>query len=115
MGSRYHYDYLPTVVRVTAWDIRRGVERNCLRCPVALAARRELKALLTSVTGTGLFVDYGQVVHGMRSFKVELPAEVQERILRFDGWRLMDPFEFTISVPRLTIRDTAGRKEAARA
>ena len=96
---------------VTAVDIRRGVRRNCLRCPVANAARRMFGAVFVGVRRRELTVDTGFAV-----FTAHLPPAAEEAIAGYDDGRPMAPFDFTLAVERRFLPSALrGGKEVARA
>ena len=97
---------VPVLVRVTAADIKRGVARNCLRCPVANAVRRQFGAVSVAVNNHQVSVD-----RGYAAFVAPVPLAVRLQIHRYDEGRAMAPFEFSLEVPR---RFVPVGKEAAR-
>lgn len=86
-------------ITVTQEDIEKGVRRNCVRCPIALAMTRQ--------TGLPWFVDErGGIVFSHKHPKniqlmVDLPWQAMDFMSGFDSGLPMFPFTFDLDITSL--------------
>jgi hypothetical protein len=82
-------------IRVTQDDIDKGIQSNCVECPVARALNRAgIKGLVASS-----FVSVVSVNDGPAGFFAELPRSANRFIERFDNYREVKPFNFFLNMP----------------
>ena len=85
------------VVKVTQADIARGVQDNCMECPIALAI---IKAFpVCAHLHIEVMIDCVRIAEpfDVDSLEVKLPRTVSAFIASFDNGRPVEPFEFAIS------------------
>jgi hypothetical protein len=84
------------VIEVTADDIDHGMRRECMWCPVALAARRALGWPPDPSGGLEVITtEFGHAVSIAGGPKWVLPREASDFIQAFDDVSLTGPITFT--------------------
>lgn len=81
------------IVAVTKQDIRRGRQSDCFTCPVALAIARALPSLKNKKVWA-TYINYGK----NSTHRIELPRSATRFIIKFDGQRLVKPFNFRLHI-----------------
>ena len=88
-------------IKVTAEDIQKGVQGLCDSCPVALAIQRYCECD-PNISGIDVIVDTDQItVNGVECGMPALAAEFVRQYddLHDDEAKLMEPFEFELTLP----------------
>lgn len=81
--------HTPVTIRVTARDILKGRRDSTTLCPIARAARRDLKMPLLGVIPEFICLESG--------FLFSLPPSAREFIQAFDAGGPVTPFQFEVS------------------
>lgn len=83
-------------IEVTAEDIQQGKHSSPCACPVACAIRRTTGAYV------GVFGDYIDYCDPRTNedYVITPPLKVERFIHRFDGGKKVQPFSFTLVVPK---------------
>lgn len=84
-----------TTVSVTAAHIAKGVRGSCSHCPIALALADAFPD--ANVYANGATFDIFPWVGD--EIRLELPAEAEEFLLRFDDDGFGEPFTFNVNYP----------------
>lgn len=80
-------------VKVTEEDIRSGIRKSSISCPIALAVRRVVeKTKYVEVSHASIFL----YPVGGGSYIAVLPPDVSGKVAAFDGGANMLPFEFDV-------------------
>lgn len=82
-------------ITVTQGDISAGQPGKCGYCPVALAIRRALGALVSAIMVDMLWI---HLWDAEGHWEIETPDEAGDFIAAFDKGLPVQPFEFTISL-----------------
>lgn len=82
-------------IRVTRADIKNGIPKDSLSCPIALAIRRACPR------STQVSVYENVIIHqcGVRLPPIELPEEALAFIMLFDDQKPVRPFSFEVDLP----------------
>ncbi len=83
-------------IEVTKEDIKKGLAKNCEKCPVALAVNRAFQT--TEGVSASISEEFG-LLYGPNELRCDfdLPANTTEFIKEFDGEQKPEPFNFYIS------------------
>lgn len=94
-------------ISVTKRDIERGCRSECCSCPVARAINRRLKETYK----THVSVSYLRVFkrHSV-NWGTLLPIRVMTFVDQFDDSKAVNPFRFSIDIPKKYLRERGVRR-----
>lgn len=82
------------IIHVTQDDIDHGLKNNCRVCPIALAIKRETKALGVNVLHRSIVI----IPSGNDPVRrYEHTAESFDFVTKFDAGQTVEPFQFELS------------------
>ena len=82
-------------VNVTAYDIEKGVQTSCMRCPIARAFKRKIR----TQKDVAFVVSHKEIRVYWKSVRIgvyPLPQIAQNFIRTFDAGGIVDPTKFSV-------------------
>jgi hypothetical protein len=98
------------MIHVTQKLIDAGAPGSPCRCPIALAARKQLQVKNLYVTGDGLTVTVEDGLGRSKDVTTQLPPEARQFIHDFDRGEPVEPFEFSVPDELIPYLQTAGEQ-----